>query len=104
MELRYPFAAKIAQSYGDVEAVSIENYRHPKNEFDVVVIHHVIEHLTDPSLAISKICKMLKPGGLLIIGTPDFDCGAARGMEMISDYYTIKRMFLCAPMTQCTAF
>ena len=72
------FAAKIAQSYGDVEAVSIENYRHPKNEFDVVVIHHVIEHLTDPSLAISKIYEMLKPGGLLIIGTPDFDCGAAR--------------------------
>ena len=41
-------------------------------------MNHVIEHIKDPLLAIKKVKAMLKEGGTLIIGTPDFDSGAAR--------------------------
>lgn len=40
--------------------------------FDVVVAYHVIEHLTDPIAAIGEMRDILKPGGWLILGTPDF--------------------------------
>lgn len=72
------FAANIAQNHCNVVNVSIEDFENPKDEFDVVVMHHVIEHLKDPLVALSKIHEMLRPGGMLILGTPDFDCGAAR--------------------------
>lgn len=39
--------------------------------FNVIFFYHVIEHLTKPLEAINKIKLMLKPGGLLIIGTPN---------------------------------
>ena len=72
------FAAQIAQEHGVIHNVSIEEYENPVNEFDVVVLHHVIEHLNDPVAAITKIHAMLRPDGLLVLGTPDFDSGAAR--------------------------
>jgi SAM-dependent methyltransferase len=40
--------------------------------FDVLVAYHVIEHLTDPILAINEMRDILKPGGWLVLGTPDF--------------------------------
>jgi 2-polyprenyl-3-methyl-5-hydroxy-6-metoxy-1,4-benzoquinol methylase len=41
-------------------------------------MNHVIEHLPVPELAIQKIHSMLSTGGKLILGTPNFDSGAAR--------------------------
>jgi SAM-dependent methyltransferase len=41
-------------------------------EFDVVVAHHVIEHLPNPINAIQHIRRVLVPNGWLILGTPDF--------------------------------
>lgn len=38
---------------------------------DVVTLFHVVEHFYDPSLELERICELLKPGGLLIIETPN---------------------------------
>jgi SAM-dependent methyltransferase len=46
--------------------------------FDVVVMHHVIEHMENPVAAIGKVLRTLKPGGVLLLGTPDFDSVCAR--------------------------
>lgn len=43
-----------------------------QNSFDLVVIWHVLEHLTDPAAAIEKISQILKPDGLLVIAVPNF--------------------------------
>ncbi|WP_455221787.1 class I SAM-dependent methyltransferase [Kaarinaea lacus] len=43
-----------------------------KNSFDIVVIWHVLEHLTDPTTAVKKVSKILKPDGNLIIAVPNF--------------------------------
>jgi SAM-dependent methyltransferase len=45
---------------------------------DLVVCLHVIEHLSDPILAITEIRRILKPGGWAIISTPDFDSPCAK--------------------------
>ena len=38
--------------------------------YDVVVLLHVIEHLFDPLAALRDIARWVKPGGLIIAGTP----------------------------------
>lgn len=44
---------------------------------DVVVCHHVIEHLSDPIAAILEMRRVLRPGGHLVLGTPDFGSACA---------------------------
>jgi SAM-dependent methyltransferase len=39
---------------------------------DVVVAYHVIEHMTDPVGELWAMRELLRPGGWLILGTPDF--------------------------------
>lgn len=47
----------------------IETY--PDNYFDAIRLYHVIEHLPNPWLCLKLIRKKLKPGGELILGTPN---------------------------------
>ena len=41
--------------------------------FDVVFVFHVIEHVQSPNQLLSEISRVLKPGGLAVISTPDFE-------------------------------
>jgi CMP-N-acetylneuraminic acid synthetase/2-polyprenyl-3-methyl-5-hydroxy-6-metoxy-1,4-benzoquinol methylase len=43
-----------------------------ENFFDVIIFLHVIEHLTKPIETLEIIKKILKPGGIVLIGTPNF--------------------------------
>lgn len=43
-----------------------------KNEFDVVLCSNVLEHVFDFKRAIKNIHNALKPGGVLIVGSPAF--------------------------------
>jgi SAM-dependent methyltransferase len=45
----------------------------PENAFQVVIAKHVVEHLEDPVTAISEISRVLEPGGLLLLATPNMD-------------------------------
>ena len=38
----------------------------------------MIEHLEKPERDIKEVRRILKPGGVLILSTPDFDSGCAR--------------------------
>lgn len=46
--------------------------------FDVVVLHHVIEHVDRPLDLMADVERAVAPGGRLVIGTPDFDGTMAR--------------------------
>lgn len=50
---------------------NFEKSNYPNNFFDVIILNHVIEHLSDPRKTIKKINMILKPGGLLLITTPN---------------------------------
>lgn len=43
-----------------------------KNSFDAVVLNHTLEHLPDPEGVLSRIHKVLKNGGILLIDVPNF--------------------------------
>jgi SAM-dependent methyltransferase len=45
----------------------------PENTFQVVIAKHVVEHLEDPVAAIAEISRILAPGGLLLLATPNVD-------------------------------
>jgi len=41
--------------------------------FQIVIAKHVVEHLEDPERAIAGISRVLAPGGLLVLATPNLD-------------------------------
>jgi CMP-N-acetylneuraminic acid synthetase/SAM-dependent methyltransferase len=55
-----------------------ENIEFKDDFFDIVFAHHVIEHVVNPIEFIEKIRRILKIGGKLVLGTPNFDSAAAR--------------------------
>lgn len=70
----------IAQTYPDIKVASanIEDASYEAESFDVIYSHHVIEHVEKPHDVMRNMAKMLKPGGLLIIGCPNIDSFAAK--------------------------
>lgn len=49
---------------------SAENLPYEDNSFDVVYSSHVLEHVTSEQQALDEMKRVLKPGGVLIIGMP----------------------------------
>jgi SAM-dependent methyltransferase len=72
------FAAEHAGNHAEIFNGPLLDYPLPTEPFDLVVMHHVIEHMVDPATNIRRVFELLKPGGRLVIGTPDFDSGCAR--------------------------
>lgn len=48
----------------------ITNTKLPLHSFDLVLCTEVIEHIPDSKRALSEMHKLLKPGGVLILSTP----------------------------------
>lgn len=49
----------------------ILDYPSKENFFDIIFFHHVIEHIKEDVKALETIYRALKPGGLLVLGTPN---------------------------------
>jgi len=45
-----------------------------KKSFDIVFLGDVIEHVNNPREFISEVVTFLKPGGVIVISTPNVDC------------------------------
>tara|TARA_B100001057_G_scaffold324342_1_gene324552 strand:- start:2742 stop:3551 length:810 start_codon:yes stop_codon:yes gene_type:complete len=62
----------IKKDYPDIKIFNKENnyIKEIKEEFDIIVAYHVIEHLDDPLQLIKDIKNKLKKNGKIIIGTP----------------------------------
>ena len=41
------------------------------DSFDAVFYHHVIEHVSDPAGSLRELARILRPGGLIYVGTPN---------------------------------
>jgi SAM-dependent methyltransferase len=65
-------AASVREDIG-FHRVDLETDRFPaeNGSFDVVVINQVLEHLKNIFLPLSEICRVLKPGGHLIVSVPN---------------------------------
>lgn len=72
------FAARHAREWGSIHHGTLESATYEDGWFDAVVLHHVIEHVSDPIELIGEVRRVLKAGGVLVLGTPDFDSACAR--------------------------
>lgn len=50
---------------------TLEAAQYPDHFFDVVTLWDVIEHLPDPVRTLRRLCRVLRPGGHIIISTPN---------------------------------
>ncbi len=62
----------------------------PGNHFDVITLFEVIEHLLDPQDLLREILRILKPGGVLLIGTGNADSWTVGFMGADWEYFDIR--------------
>jgi SAM-dependent methyltransferase len=71
-------------SYGErrfgipIRACGLEDAAFPAASFDLVHASHLIEHLNDPVSFLDEVSRVLAPGGLLALTTPNADGFQAR--------------------------
>ncbi|NQS90069.1 methyltransferase domain-containing protein [Patescibacteria group bacterium] len=58
--------AEIDYKYGDIFEMNLAD-----NEFDSIVFLEVLEHVSEPERFLKEFLRILKPGGSLIISTPN---------------------------------
>jgi 2-polyprenyl-3-methyl-5-hydroxy-6-metoxy-1,4-benzoquinol methylase len=58
----------------------LEAARFPDAVFDAAILMEVIEHLRDPRSMLSECRRILKPGGILLVTTPNMASWTARTM------------------------
>jgi 2-polyprenyl-3-methyl-5-hydroxy-6-metoxy-1,4-benzoquinol methylase len=68
---------------------NIESQEFPEGFFDAIVLWDVIEHLWNPSKTILNLIKILKPGGIVVLSTPNIGSLAARLMGKYWPFITI---------------
>ena len=74
--------------------------------FDVVLLVEVIEHLENHRIAIGELVRILKPGGVLILTTPNIMRLNSRLHFFFSGYHKTKRRFIpfATPLEQAHRF
>jgi len=66
------YAYKFAKRRGlNVSKGDLSGFKFPEESFDIVAFQDVIEHIKDPLTELKKVYKILSPGGIIFIITPD---------------------------------
>jgi SAM-dependent methyltransferase len=63
---------------GRIRAGALEDAAYRHGEFDAVTICDVLEHVPDPLGTLTEIHRILRPGGAVLVVTPDAKCLSAR--------------------------
>lgn len=89
--------ANLPVHHGDLASASF-----PDNAFDLITVRHVIEHIPDPQPFMQELARILKPGGRLVIETPN---SAALGRAWLgSNWYANdvpRHLILFSPDNLC---
>src|SRR5688572_30336658 len=65
---------------GQIVTGFVEDARFERDFFDAIVMWDVVEHVWDPVAVCKRLVEHLRPGGLLVISTPDIGAPTARVM------------------------
>ncbi|MFQ5714594.1 MAG: cytidylyltransferase domain-containing protein [Candidatus Scalinduaceae bacterium] len=71
-------AAQEAAKYGNIFVGCLKDAPYKDEFFDLIVMHHAIEHFSNVEDEMVVVRDLLKHNGKLIVGTPDFDGAMAR--------------------------
>jgi SAM-dependent methyltransferase len=63
----------------------------------VVSLRDTLEHLVDPISSIQQAWKLLRPGGLLYLKVPNFNCLAAQSNLHVFDWFEVDHLFYFTP-------
>ena len=61
-----------------VTTQELKDCHFPDEEFDVVILWHVLEHVRAPRAMLKEVSRVLKPGGVLLVAVPNFGSSEAR--------------------------
>lgn len=96
-------AVEVARAMGrNVHCGNIDDLARIDRQFDIITASHVIEHVHEPAFLIKQVFRLLKPGGMLWLETPNIDSLGARkygrywrGLEVPRhlQLFTLKSMY-----------
>jgi len=93
-----PDAAAVARAHGlDVSKGALEELPFPDAFFDVIHMGDVLEHLPHPRQVLLTARRLLRHGGLLVLRTPNADCGFARATLRLSRWLGLPWAWSAAP-------
>lgn len=74
-----PKAVEATREQGfDARVGAIDLFAGESNCFDAVTLSHVVEHVHDPIALLNDISRLLKPGGVLYVETPNIESLGSR--------------------------
>jgi SAM-dependent methyltransferase len=77
-ELTEESAARARQAGIPVHVGPLDPWPWPDDHFDAVVMWHVLEHWADPFPVLERVRRSLRPGGVFLVGVPNFGSPEAR--------------------------
>jgi len=79
VELSHDAAAYAREEFAlDVEVKPFEALEFREDHFDVVTLWQTLEHLSDPLAVLERVNGILRPGGMVVVSTPDIEAVPAR--------------------------
>ncbi len=83
---------------------SLEEAELPSGRFDAITMNHVIEHVPDPIGTLRECHRVLKPGGKLVVATPNIK---SMGCQAFGAYWrgleVPRHLHLFCPQSLCMA-
>lgn len=89
----------------EIQSGSIDTLAHSLQQYDVITMWHVLEHIYDPNAALHLLFQCLKKGGVLIVAVPNLaSCDAkfyhrhwiALDVPRHVNHYTLPTLAQCA--------
>lgn len=77
---------------------AIEVMRRHKEQYDVIVLWHVIEHLSNTWLTLDAVYASLKPGGIIVLASPNPDSLQFKIMGRYWPHLDAPRHVMIVPM------
>jgi len=96
------YAGAIARGKFGAERIhigTIETAPFPPGFFSAVTMSDLIEHVGDPAGALARVHRLLKPGGIAMIVTPDTASISRRSMGRRWTQFKIEHLFYFSPAT-----
>ena len=88
-----PEAAQTAKNAGyDVYQGYLNEANYPSETFDVITLFEIVEHIDTPIDMLNECHRILRPGGIIIINTPNSASWTARFMKAKWDGFSLTKM------------